>query len=308
MIKKIEGVISVVPTPLKEDETIDLDSLNLLVERLVKYEMPMFCLGSAGEAMNLSYSERVNAAISFSRANNGRVPLLVGCGGYGTRDVLNFINEIKSEKIDGVHLIPYDGKVSPNIAERLIRDVADNSPIPVWIYQNPTRTKAIPLEIVKSLSKHLNVHGMKLAGFDLRFNQSFIDLHREDFQVFGSADIQMFSFLAHGLKASSSSAAICFPEIFILLYDAIKGGDLNKARDLNRKITAFLKRIPKNAYKENGESAAEVKYILKLQNICGEKVASPWVCLNDIDKNVSRKVLKSYDNYLKTKDINELLK
>ena len=45
MIKKIEGVISVVPNPLKEDETIDLDSLNLLVERLVKYEMQMFCLG-----------------------------------------------------------------------------------------------------------------------------------------------------------------------------------------------------------------------------------------------------------------------
>ena len=54
MIKKIEGVISVVPTPLKEDETIDLDSLDLLVERLVQYNMPMFCLGSAGEAMNLT--------------------------------------------------------------------------------------------------------------------------------------------------------------------------------------------------------------------------------------------------------------
>ncbi len=308
MKKNIEGILSVVPTPLTSEEKIDKKSIALLVNRLKEFKMAMFCLGSAGESMNLRLEERIKAAKYFSQENNGTLPLLVGCGGYGSKDILDFINHIKDEKIDGVHLIPYDGKIGPKIVEKLFLEVAEQSPIPVWIYQNPTRTKAIPLEIVQSLANHPNIHGMKLAGFDLRFNQSFINMQKHEFQVFGSADIQMFSFLAHGLKASSSSAAICFPEIFILLYEAIKEGDLYKARELNNTICSFLKRLPKNAYKQNGESAAEVKYILSLDGLCSEKVASPWIEQSKQDKEDAFLVYESYKKYLKSKNINDLRK
>ena len=305
--RKLKGVISVVPTPLDHNENIDEDSVTLLVDRLIRNNMSLFCLGSAGESMNLSFKNRVQAARSFSQANNGRMPLLVGCGGYSTQEILSFIDQIKEEAIDGVHLIPYDSKISPNTVERLFLDVAESSQIPVWVYQNPTRTKPIPIELVKSLSKHPNIAGMKLAGFDLRFNQSFIALERDDFQVFGSADIQMFSFLAHGLKASSSSAAICFPELFTYLYQTMMDGDLNKAREVNNKLTFFLKKLPKTAYLDNGESAAEVKYILSLSGLCREQVARPWREQNEEEKSIAKSVYELYINYLKTNDIDSLM-
>ena len=134
--RKLKGVISVVPTPIDANENIDENSINLLVKRLIKNNMSLFCLGSAGESMNLSFSNRVEAARLFAEANNGEMPLLVGCGGYSTKEIIDFIGQIKDASIDGVHLIPYDAKVSSNTVERLFLDIAEASEIPIWIYNN----------------------------------------------------------------------------------------------------------------------------------------------------------------------------
>ena len=299
-MRSIKGVIAVVPTPLTSQEDADLTGIDSLIEFLVHHDLPLFALGSAGEAMNLTAATRVSVARRMAQVNNSRVPLLVGGGGFSVRDTLEFISAISDVPVDGVHIIPYDKKVSGEAVESLYRGIADSSPIPIWLYQNTTRTSGIPLDVVKSLSEHPNIHGIKLAGFDLRLNQSFMALNNPEFQVFGSADTQMFSFLAHGLEASSSSAAACFPELFKDLYASISSGDLNHARQKNQQVMTFLKRLPKGAYRHNGESAAEVKYQLSLRGICGETVAKPWRIQSDSEKAISNTVYNDYLEYLKS--------
>ena len=120
---------------------------------------------------------------------------------------------------------------------------------------------------------------MAVAGFDLRLNQSFLALNREDFQVIGSADSQFFTFMCLGASASTTSVAACFPEMIKYLYQTIYKNDLRTARETNHKVINFLKRIPKGAYKHNGESSAEVKYLLSLRGICKEFCARPSVNL-----------------------------
>lgn len=302
-MKRIKGVMAVVPTPLTSNEDADLDGIERLIDFLAGHGLSLFALGSAGEGMNLTFKTRVAVARKMAEVNDGRVPLLVGGGGFSVRDSLEFIDAVADCRIDGIHVIPYDKKISGAAVELLYRGIADSSPLPIWLYQNTTRTSGIPFDVVKSLSSHPNIHGIKLAGFDLRVNQSFMDLNSPDFQVFGSADSQMFSFLCHGLEASSSSAAACFPELFNELYEAIQSDSLSKARAKNQQVMAFLKRLPKGAYWHNGESAAEVKYQLSLRGICGEQVARPFRGQTDEEKRISDAVHQDYQHYLKTGEL-----
>lgn len=302
-MRKLKGVVAVVPTPLTKEEDIDLAGTESLVEMLVSHELPLFILGSAGESMNLTFANRIAFARKVAEVNAGRVPLLVGGGGFGVKDSLSFIETIADYHIDGVHIIPYDGKISASTVEQLYVSLADRSPVPIWVYQNTTRSNGIPVDIVKYLSNHENIHGAKLAGFDLRVNQAFIELNRDDFQIFGSADSQMFSFLCHGLSASSSSSAACFPELFKNLYEVFQQDSITAARERNREIMSFIKRLPKGAYLDNGESAAEVKYQLALRGICAPHVARPWREQTDDEKRVGAEVHKDYMHYIATGEL-----
>ena len=297
-MRRIKGVMAVVPTPLTVTEDADVEGIERLINLLAGHGLPLFVLGSAGEGMNLTFSTRVDVARKVAEVNDGRVPLLVGGGTFSVRESVEFINAVADCKIDGVHVIPYDKKISGAAVESLYRGIADESPLPIWLYQNTTRTSGIPIEVVQSLKEHPNIHGVKLAGFDLRINQGFMALNSPEFQVFGSADSQMFSFFCHGLEASSSSAAACFPELFKELYTAIESDNLSVAREKNNQVMRFLKRLPKGAYWNNGESAAEVKYLLSLRGICDEFVARPYRLQTEEEKQISKKVYQDYEWYL----------
>ena len=302
-MRHIKGVLAVVPTPLMINEDPDIESIEHLIEFLVNQGLSLFALGSAGESMNLTFSTRVAVARKMAEVNAGRVPLLVGAGGFSVRETLEFIDAIADSKVDGVHVIPYDKKISGDAVEKLYFNIAEHSVMPVWLYQNITRTSGIPQDVMQSLKNHPNIHGVKLAGFDLRVNQALMSLDSPDFQVFGSADSQLFSFFCHGVDASSSSSAACFPELFNELYTAIQTNSLSAAREKHLQIMSFLKRLPKGAYLHNGESAAEVKYLLSLRGICHEYVAAPWRVLTDNEKQQCKQVYSDYEQYLETGEL-----
>ena len=111
-MNRIKGVMAVVPTPLIENEDADIESIERLIEFLASQGLSLFALGSAGEGMNLTFSTRVAVARKMAEVNDGRVPLLGGGGGFSVKASLEFIDAIADCKVDGVHIIPYDGKIS----------------------------------------------------------------------------------------------------------------------------------------------------------------------------------------------------
>ena len=48
------------------------------------------------------------------------------------KEALGFIDAVADCNIDGVHVIPYDSKVSGEAVETLYSEIADRSPIPIW--------------------------------------------------------------------------------------------------------------------------------------------------------------------------------
>jgi 4-hydroxy-tetrahydrodipicolinate synthase len=72
------GIIPPLVTPLKDNETLDVESLENLIEHLINGGVHgLFILGTTGEEQSLSYHLRQQMIIESARINHGRLPLLV---------------------------------------------------------------------------------------------------------------------------------------------------------------------------------------------------------------------------------------
>jgi 4-hydroxy-tetrahydrodipicolinate synthase len=295
MNQTIKGVVPIVLTPLLKNGNIDFESCSSLVNYLITSGVAgLFILGSASENFLLDTGQRVDTVKAMSDANNGRVPLIAGCSNLSPRNVYRFFKLVKNFKLSGLHYIPYDLKIGD---QRLIYQVskyADESPFPIYLYHNIKRGRPITINVAKELKKHKNIKGMKVGGYNLGEFKQFLKLEDNNFQIFGSGGGQFLTWLSFGAKAVTASSACCFPREFKKLYDYYISGNFEKAEKIQNWWKKFHSRIP-NTAPENGEYAAEEKYILKKIGIIKYDYCHfPYRELINAEKEIINKNLKKY--------------
>jgi 4-hydroxy-tetrahydrodipicolinate synthase len=296
------GIFPVLPTPLQEDGSLDHDGIQRLIDFIVDSGMHgLFALGSVGEEMLLPLSARVEIARTIAKVNRGQLPLLMGAGSYGVQDALEFFEAVKDCQIDGLHLIPYDHKLSDAGVERFFNYLADRACFPLWMYHNPNRGRAIPLTVAARLKHHPNIAGVKVAGYDYRYHIGFFMLQDRDFQCLGSGTSQFLGMMTLGATAHTASDAAAFPELHLELYRTYLEESLSRAREKQFEVLRFLAKIPKPAFKDNGETTAECKFILSVRGICQEFCAEPFRTLKSEEKEEILREVEPYLTSLKIK-------
>ena len=74
----MSGIIPPLVTPLKDNDTLDIEGLERLIEHLIAGGVHgLFILGTTGEEQSLSYHLRHEMIRETCRINNGRLPVLV---------------------------------------------------------------------------------------------------------------------------------------------------------------------------------------------------------------------------------------
>lgn len=295
MVQRINGVVPIVLTPLKEDGNIDTESCSHLVDYLVENgAAALFALGSASEGYLLNNRQRLEAVSAFAEATRKRVPLIVGCSHLAPRSVFEFLKLIKAIGVDGVHYIPEDLKLGDERLVHLVKSYAEKSPVPLYLYHNIKRGKKITIEVVKTLKSHPNIWGIKVGGYDREEMKSFLKLDDDAFQILGSGGGQFLDWLKLGATAVTASSACCFPLLYKEIYNKYINGDLLAAKEVQIKWNRFHSSIP-NTAPENGEYAAEEKYILKQLGVIKDDCCHfPLRTLNDTEKQQVNQALKNF--------------
>ena len=89
MAKKFRGTFTVMVTAFDNDGLIDLDAQARFTQWQVDSGIHgLIPLGSTGEFLSMSYTERKAIAECVIKTVNGRVPVLVGAGAESTDDVI----------------------------------------------------------------------------------------------------------------------------------------------------------------------------------------------------------------------------
>ncbi|MEH0019105.1 MAG: dihydrodipicolinate synthase family protein [Desulfobacter sp.] len=295
MDKRITGVVPIVLTPLKKNGDIDTQSCERLVDYLIENgAAALFALGSASEGYLLDNKQRLEAVSAFAKAARKRVPLIVGCSHLSPRNVFEFLKQIKTIGVDGVHYIPEDLKLGDDRLVHLVKSYAEKSPVPLYLYHNTKRGKKITLKVVKALKPHPNIRGIKVGGYDREEMKAFLEVEDDGFQILGSGGGQFLDWLQLGASAVTASSACCFPILFQKIYNEYLNGDLLAAEEHQTKWNEFHSAIP-NTASENGEYAAEEKYVLRQLGVIKEDHCHfPLRSLSAMEKQQVNFALKKY--------------
>jgi 4-hydroxy-tetrahydrodipicolinate synthase len=296
MINRLKGVIPVVITPFKKNGDIDIKSSTKLIDFLVKNGVAgLFILGSASEGYLMDNEQRIDAVHAMADANRSRVPIIAGCSSMAPRNVYQFFKKIENADIHGVHYIPEDLKIGDKQLIFQIESYADASPFPLYLYHNIKRGRAITFKVAEKLKIHKNIHGIKVGGYNQDEMRAFLTMDDENFQIFGSGGGQFYSWLELGADAVTASSACCFPHEFKRLYDDYTSGKKKEAFKRQLWWQEFHKSIP-NTAPDNGEYAAEEKYILKkLGVIINDHCHFPLRQLTSDEKKMIDQAMKNFN-------------
>lgn len=88
---KLEGIMTALVTPLKQDGTVDEGALKALIEYQVAHKVnSLLLLGGTGEYTSMTMEERFRAVDITIKAVNKPVPLIVGVLEPGVGECLKF--------------------------------------------------------------------------------------------------------------------------------------------------------------------------------------------------------------------------
>jgi 4-hydroxy-tetrahydrodipicolinate synthase len=297
--RQLKGVIPVVQTPVHRDGAVDTESLTRLIEFLNGTGVGGYwALGTGSEDMNLSFEKRLTVARTITKANAGRLPLILGSSFFAMDDILAFMDATKNLEFDAYHVMPYHPLLGLDGMEKFYKDIADRAPKPLWMYTSANWCRAFPPEFFEKLKGHKNIAGVKFSSSRTTDQIKVIGLAEKDFQVITAVASQFIMVLGVGVAASTTSQAGALPEPLLEIYNLYQQGRRDEALVAQRKFNDFQGRMPKRAKAWNFLTGADEKYILSLRGICQPYMTSYYTELNEEEQAQVRKALDEF-GYLK---------
>ena len=228
-------------TPFKQDGTIDYDALKRLVEYQTDNGADFLCiLGTTSEAPCLDREEKEEIKRFVVDINRGRLPILMGCGGNNTRAVIQELKSIDLQGIDGIlSVCPYYNKPSLEGLYQHFRQIAENSALPLVLYNVPGRT-GINMQAettVRLANDCSNIIAIKEAAGSLEQVDEIIKNKPEHFEVLSGDDALAFPMIASGASGVISVIGNALPKEFSRMIRLEFNGEYEPARKIHHRFT-----------------------------------------------------------------------
>lgn len=256
----MKGSIVALVTPFNEDNEVDYKT----IEKLCQFHLEnntdgLLLLGTTAEAEALTNDEKVKIVDLIYKTVYPKIKIMVGIISNITEHVVEMSKLFENYDIDSFLVInPYYNKSNESGLLKHFTYIADNVSKPIILYNVPKRTgMSIPFEVVKALSHHNNIIGIKDASGDLSL-QYKIGRLGNGFMYYCGDDNLLIPSIALGASGVISVIGNAFPnEIKLICKSFNKNSEIanftyNKLYDL---IEVMYNEV----------SPIGIKYIMSLQ-------------------------------------------
>ncbi len=228
-------------TPFKSDSTVDYEALTRLVEYQIENGADFFCiLATTGETPCLNKEEKEKIKKLVIDVNQGKLPILMGCGGNNTAAVVEELQTTDWSGIDGIlSVCPYYNKPSQEGLYQHFKAIAQASPLPVVLYNVPGRTGInLKAETTVRLAKDCeNIVGIKEASGSLEQVDEIIKNKPARFDVISGDDALTFPMIASGAAGVISVIGNALPKEFSRMIRYEFRGEYEPARKIHHRFT-----------------------------------------------------------------------
>ncbi|MBQ1854089.1 MAG: 4-hydroxy-tetrahydrodipicolinate synthase [Prevotella sp.] len=277
-------------TPFKSDSSVDWEALEEIVKFQIKSGADFFCiLATTGEAPCLSAEEKVRIKETVVRLVDGKLPILMGCGGNNTMAVVEEIRNTDWSGIDGIlSVCPYYNKPSQEGLYQHFKKIAEASPLPVVLYNVPGRTgiNLRPQTTIRLANDCPNIVAIKEASGSLEQVDEIIKGKPADFDVLSGDDALTFSMVASGAVGVISVIGNALPKEFSRMIRYEFRGEYGPARRLHHRFTELYSLLFVDG------SPAGVKALLSEMGMIENELRLPLVPTKVTTKQKMAQILK----------------
>ena len=271
----LEGVYAALVTPFDPNDEVRLDAVARNVEQLNRSPLRGYWVNGEFRMLSLEERLRVLGAV-LSRRAEGKV-VIAGCSAESTREAIELARRAAGLGAELASLsVPsaYVRRVTAAVIERHACAVADASPIPVVLYNNPAQAAglSIPPEILPRLASHPNVAGLKDSAADSW--RKLVPSSSPSFAVVAGAPGFMLDLLRGGGTGAILTTANVLPGACVRLHRAFQAGRALEAEDLGRRLAAV------HAQTSGAFGVAGVKAAMDLVGLVGGAPRRPYLPLS----------------------------
>ncbi len=269
-------------TPFTNDNNIDYNALETIVENQVKGGMDyLVALGTTAESSTLRTEEKAKV-VEVVKQNAAGLPVVVGMGGNDTQAIINNIANFNLEGVSGLLIVtPYYNKPSQEGMFRHYVEIVRNSPIPIILYNVPSRT-GVNLEyetVVRLAEASDKIVAVKEASGIMSQIASLSKYTPEGFSVISGDDVLALPTTTIGGKGVISVLANALPsKISSMIHSALEG-NYKAATEIHFELIDLFKLI----FKEGNPGG--IKALMNFQGIIENELRLPMYKISDATYN-----------------------
>jgi 4-hydroxy-tetrahydrodipicolinate synthase len=241
----LRGVVPILATPFADDETLDLESLERLVQFMVDIGVDgVTVLGVLGEANRLNDREREAVVDTAVKAARGRVPVVVGASHAGTHATVDLVAMAADLGAAAVMIAPTAEAVPSD--ERVFayyRDVGNRSRIPIVLQDHPASTGVhmpVPLMLrivaevpaVAAIKEEAVPTAPRIRALRAGMSQRPVGILTGLGALYGLFDLEAGS--------DGFNTGFAFPEVLIAMVRAARAGDWSAVRALYARFLPLI--------------------------------------------------------------------
>ncbi len=286
----LSGVFAPMVTPFGADDAVLLSGVVENVRRLNGTGLRgYFVLGTNGEYKALTAEERLQVLdVVVQHRAPGKV-VMAGCGAESSKETIDAARRVADRGADLASvLMPsfFAKKMTTEVMVRHALAVADASPIPVVLYNNPSVAAGVTirLEVLQKVADHPNIVGIKDSS-----KETYLENLRAaspKFAVLAGSASYFTDLLRRGGSGGVLSLANVLPDACVALYDAFVAGRQDEVERLDRLLVEL------NAQVSGRYGVPGVKAAMTLRGFVGGAPRRPFLPLTGEERNGLRGVLE----------------
>jgi 4-hydroxy-tetrahydrodipicolinate synthase len=289
---KFEGCGTALVTPFRKDTSLDEAALRRLVRRQITAGIHFLVpCGTTGENPTLTRREHLRVVEIALEEAQGKTPVLAGCGGYNTAEVVELVRELEVLGVDGLlSVTPYYNKPTPEGLYQHYKVIASATRLPVVLYNVPGRTGTnIDPATLGRLAAIDRIAGVKEASGNIAQMAALFQSVPESFAVLSGDDSVTLPLMALGGRGVISVVSNEIPAEMSRLAALCLQGDFAAARAIHRR---YLPLMEMNFVESN---PGPVKWALAAMGLCEPVYRLPVVPPQPASRAKIEKVLESLE-------------
>lgn len=289
--KELNGMGVALITPFKTDGSVDYEALEQLVDFQIENNTDFLCvLGTTAETPTLTSEEQAKVRETVIRRNAGRLPILLGCGGNCTQ---NIVDKLKNDPMEGVDailsVVPYYNKPTQQGVYAHFKAIAEATELPVVLYNVPGRTgvNMLPDTTLRLAEDCSNIVAIKEASGNMEQINEIISRRPAGFKVFSGDDAITLPLVKSGADGVISVIGNAFPGEFSQLVHYAMAGEFGKAREIDAGL------LPLYSLLFVDGNPAGIKALMGMQDRVNNVLRLPLVPATDVTVEKMRACLKA---------------